>query len=200
MIWKTLKSAGEKTNIFWSQFYSFFIGRAGQRPSPTGGQGTEVTTTEQRWVRPLQAKGGKCITTEHETLGSCWTGEDPERQNNAIIIRKDRHLGVQYWNLYSDMIQRTETGFGFNEKTIHSFPGHNNQSAPLVQWNRIQTGQEQTQEERKIKKIPFWFYTSGICLILCNKQKRKAFVRQPTGNLKIKFVIFFHLKWGRVNI
>lgn len=65
-------------------------------------------------------------------------------------------------------------------KKILSFPeGHNNQSAPLVQWNMIQTGQTQEKE------------TSGICLILCNKQKKEKHLwdkRQKTWRRNMWFI------------
>lgn len=79
---------------------------------------------------------------------------------------------------------------------------HNIQSAPHVRCNKIQTGQRTDTREhkrggKKIKKkgdSPFWFYSSRICLILCNKQRLKSTVREE-GDRKV----CDSFRWWRVN-
>lgn len=63
---------------------------------------------------------------------------------------------------------------------------------------------EQTQvKERKIKKqewqIPFWFYSSCICLILCNKQKMNSTVGEEGDRKPDKETVCELFLWWRVN-
>lgn len=64
---------------------------------------------------------------------------------------------------------------------------HNSRSAPRVKWSRIQTGQRTDTRERernrqikqksdKFSFILFFYVSSCICLILCNKEKVDSIV------------------------
>lgn len=83
------------------------------------------------------------------------------------------------------MIQQTETRFRINDWKNYSyiFSSFNPQSTQshiqlhVYDGVRYKQDEEQTQEKEHFKKkrwqIPFWFYNSCICLILCNKQKNE---------------------------
>lgn len=105
------------------------------------------------------------------------------------------------------MIQQTETRFRFNEKKFfHSQKDRIINQLHLYNgtgYKRDKDRHESKREKSKgtVTRANLDFKLQEFCLILCNKQKkRKAFVRRETETLKRKYVIYFLLKWWRVNI
>lgn len=153
---------------------------------------------------PSAGRGGKCITREHQGPWGPAGLKRTLKQYYNNYKGQTLHCAVLKPLLRHDTTER----FRFNEKKFF----HSQKDTIVNQlhmYNGKRYKQDKNRHKRKIEKskrtvtrVHFRFYTSDICLILCNKQKRKAFVRRETGNLnkKCDFFFFLHFKWWRVNI